>query len=97
MPYVKAQIDNTEFKIDEPSGVIRDRTETTVDGTPATTFFGNNAEMGDTREVLVHQGRLPVRGHHLQRTRLVAPTDLAELALHLRRSPRRRRTVKTVC
>jgi hypothetical protein len=58
-PYSGTQITNAQFKLDEPSGVVLDRTDTTVSGVPATTFFGHNDEIGDTREVwFIHGGFL---------------------------------------
>ena len=50
-PYTGTQITETRFKLDEPSGIIRERSDVMIDGVRATMFFGNNAIMGDTREV----------------------------------------------
>lgn len=58
-PYDMAQIDETEFKLDEPSGTFNDPTNVVIDGTQATMFYGSNAIMGDTREVwFIHGGFL---------------------------------------
>jgi hypothetical protein len=58
-PYSGTQITDAQFQLDEPSGVIQDRTDTTVDGVQATTFFGHNDAIGDTREVwFIHGGFL---------------------------------------
>ncbi len=50
-PYSGSQITEQEFKLDEPSGVDNDPTPVTIDGVPATMFYGSNPEMGDTREI----------------------------------------------
>jgi hypothetical protein len=58
-PYSGALITEQEFKLDEPSGVDNQPTHVTVDGVPATMFFGNNSVMGDTREIwFIHGGFL---------------------------------------
>lgn len=58
-PYAKTEIDQERFKLDEPSGVMDQPTDITIDGTRATMFFGRNGIMGDTREVwFVHTGSL---------------------------------------
>jgi hypothetical protein len=57
--YVGTQITPERFKLDEPSGVRTDPTDVIIDGTRATMFWGNNALMGDTREVwFIHDGFL---------------------------------------
>jgi len=50
-PYSGSQITEARFKIDEPSGVENDPTHVTIDGVPATMFYGSNSVMGDTREI----------------------------------------------
>ena len=58
-PYSGTQITEQEFKLDEPSGVENHPTHVTVDGVPATMFYGNNSIMGDTREIwFIHGGFL---------------------------------------
>jgi len=58
-PYSGTQITDQEFKLDEPSGVIQQQTDVMIDGVRATMFYGNNAIMGDTREVwFIHGGYL---------------------------------------
>jgi hypothetical protein len=58
-PYANAEIDEQRFKLDEPSGVMDQPTDITIDGARATMFFGRNSIMGDTREVwFVHAGSL---------------------------------------
>jgi hypothetical protein len=58
-PYANAEIDEQRFKLDEPSGVMDQPTDITIDGARATMFFGRNSIMGDTREVwFVHSGSL---------------------------------------
>jgi hypothetical protein len=51
IPYDEPQIDKARFKLDEPSGVVNDPTKVTIDGVQAIMFYGNNPEIGDTREV----------------------------------------------
>jgi hypothetical protein len=58
-PYSDSQITEQEFKLDEPSGVENQPTPVTIDGAPATMFFGNNSIKGDTREIwFIHGGFL---------------------------------------
>jgi hypothetical protein len=58
-PYGGTQITEQEFKLDEPSGVENQPTRVTVDGVPATAFYGSNSVMGDTREIwFIHGGFL---------------------------------------
>src|SRR5258708_1735178 len=49
--YTENTITPERFKIDDPSGVMKDATTTTVAGIQATSFAGYNPTMGDTREV----------------------------------------------
>jgi hypothetical protein len=56
VPYDKTQVDQARFKMDEPSGVLGQPTNVVVGGAQAVMFFGNNAIMGDTREVWFVRG-----------------------------------------
>jgi hypothetical protein len=56
-PYSATQITEQEFKLDEPSGVDNQPTPVTIDGVPATMFYGSNSVMGDTREIWFIHGR----------------------------------------
>ena len=49
--YNQTQITPERFKLDEPSGVRKEPVDVVIGGVRATSFFGNNAVMGDTREV----------------------------------------------
>jgi hypothetical protein len=51
IPYSGDHIDDARFKLDQPSGVIKDPLDVMIDGVRGTMFFGQNAIMGDTREV----------------------------------------------
>jgi hypothetical protein len=51
IPYSGQRVSEERFKLDEPSGVRKQLIAIVIDGTPATMFFGNNAIMGNTREV----------------------------------------------
>ena len=58
-PYSKKQIDAAQFKLDEPSGVVKDQQDVLIDGARGTKFYGYNAALGDTREVwFIHNGFL---------------------------------------
>jgi len=58
-PYGGTQIDQTRFKLDEPSGRYVDPQQVVIDGAQATLFTGYNPIMGDTREVwFIHGGYL---------------------------------------
>ena len=46
-----AQITDERFRIDEPSGVMKEPVDFTLDGTPARTFYGYDTLIGDTREI----------------------------------------------
>ncbi|MDB5195409.1 MAG: hypothetical protein JWO84_593 [Parcubacteria group bacterium] len=50
-PYSDTQITSARFKLDEPSGVMKNPTPIVIDGVPASMFFSTNPIMGDTREV----------------------------------------------
>ncbi len=51
VPYKENQISAERFKMDVPSGVIKDKSDILIGGAPATMFYSTNAVMGDTREV----------------------------------------------
>jgi hypothetical protein len=50
-PDGERQVSAVRFKMDEPSGVMESPQQITINGVPATAFFGANDVMGDTREV----------------------------------------------
>ena len=59
VPYDKSEITRERFLTDDPSGVMKDAKDITIDGTPAKSFFGYNDQMGNTREVwFIHGGYL---------------------------------------
>ncbi len=49
--YNGAQITEERFKLDEPSGVMKDPVDFTLDGAPARSFYGYDPQIGDTHEV----------------------------------------------
>lgn len=51
VPYSGTQVSEERFKEDEPSGVMQNSANVTVDGTFGTMFFGNEIPLGDTREI----------------------------------------------
>ena len=51
VPYDKPEITREQFLTDDPSGVMDDAQQITIDGVPAKSFFGHNDQMRDTREV----------------------------------------------
>jgi hypothetical protein len=51
VPYAQSTITPERFRKDDPSRVMKDAKEITVDGAPAKSFYGYNDDMGDTREV----------------------------------------------
>ena len=58
-PYSGTRVTEARFKTDEPSGTFNQPTHVTVDGVPATAFYGSNSAMGDTREIgFIHDGFL---------------------------------------
>lgn len=58
-PYSEVQITPERFKMDIPSGVIKNSVHMIIDGAPAEAFFSTNAVLGDTREVwFIHDGFL---------------------------------------
>lgn len=52
-PYKGQQISKERFKLDEPSGVIKDPVDVLVDGVRGTIFYGYNETLGDTRELWI--------------------------------------------
>jgi hypothetical protein len=50
-PVNDTKITPERFKLDEPSGIIREQRDTMIDGVPATTFVGFTAGVGQTREI----------------------------------------------
>lgn len=59
VPYTAQQVSTARFKRDEPSGVMQDPQNLSIDGVPATMFFSTNVSLGATREVwFIHGGYL---------------------------------------
>ncbi len=59
IPYHGTHVTAERFKLDEPSGVLKDPTNILIGGVPATMFYSTNPIMGDTREVwFIHDGFL---------------------------------------
>jgi hypothetical protein len=56
VPYTASQVSMQRFKMDEPSGVMRDPQNLNIDGAFATMFLGKNDLLGDTREVWFIRG-----------------------------------------
>lgn len=50
-PFGGNTITETRIKTDNPSGVVEQMAEATIDGQKGITFFGKNEVMGETREV----------------------------------------------
>jgi hypothetical protein len=58
-PYDQPKITQATFLMDEPSGVMNDPQNITIDGVPATEFFSTNSVMGASREIwFLHGGFL---------------------------------------
>jgi hypothetical protein len=58
-PYDQPKITQATFLMDEPSGVMNDPQNTTIDDVPATEFFSANSAMGASREIwFLHGGFL---------------------------------------
>ncbi len=51
VPYDKTEVTPEQFKKDSPLGVMKEPVEIMIDGTRATMFFGQDAALGETREV----------------------------------------------
>jgi len=59
VPYDEPKITQATFLMDEPSGVMNDPQNITIDGAPATEFFSTNAAMGASAEIwFLHGGFL---------------------------------------
>ena len=59
VPYGAQQVSTERFKKDEPSGVMQDPRDVTIDGAIATSFYSTDAALGDTAEVwFIHGGYL---------------------------------------
>lgn len=50
-PYSESEITPERFRMDVPSGVMKEPTDIYIDSARATIFFSENALMGETREV----------------------------------------------
>ena len=58
-PYAEPAITQARFLMDEPSGVMNDPQNITIDGAAATEFFSTNPAMGASREIwFLHGGYL---------------------------------------
>ena len=58
-PYDQPKITQATFLMDEPSGVMNDPQDITIDGAPATEFFSTNTAIGASREIwFLHGGFL---------------------------------------
>ncbi len=53
LPYGEEKISKERFLLDAPSGVMASSTTMTLDGVTAGAFYGQDAEVGETREVWV--------------------------------------------
>lgn len=51
LPYGENQVSEKRFKMDIPSGVIKEPVDVMIDNVRATAFFSTNSVMGNTREV----------------------------------------------
>lgn len=59
IPYGQSKITDERFHLDEPSGVMNNPVNITIDGTSATEFQSTNQAMGTTREIwFLHGGLL---------------------------------------
>ena len=59
VPFSGTTIDTGRFRLEEPSGVMKEPKEVTVGGARGTMFYGYNPTMGDTCEVwFIHGGFL---------------------------------------
>lgn len=58
-PYTEPQVSPERFKADNPSGVMKEPVNVTIDGANATMFYSTDPNVGDTREVwFIHNGYL---------------------------------------
>jgi hypothetical protein len=69
VPYTETQITQSRFLLDDPSGVMQEPVDVTVDGVRGTIFFSTNPIMGDTRE------RWFIRGDYLYEVTTYKPLD----------------------
>ena len=51
VPYTGDTVSDKRFKMDEPSGVMKEPTQVLIDGAQATAFWSSNTLFGETREV----------------------------------------------
>lgn len=51
VPYDEPTVSEKRFKMDVPSGVMKDPIQITIDGVSATAFWSTNSLFGETREV----------------------------------------------
>ena len=59
VPYAGSQVSTSRFAQDEPSGVMQSPQNVTIDGATGSSFFGQDAALGDTAEVwFIHGGYL---------------------------------------
>src|SRR3989344_6886771 len=56
VPYAGTQVTSAQFKGDVPSGVMKDPLNITIDGATATSFFSENALLGETAAIWVIRG-----------------------------------------
>ena len=56
VPYSESKVSEKQFKLDEPSGVMKAPSNMEVDGVFATRFYSANVAMGDTLEVWFIRG-----------------------------------------
>ena len=80
-PIKGTQITEERFLMDEPSGVRKDQTETSIDGAQALAFHGFDAVMGQT--YVVYQRRFSLRSLHIQRARTWAQRNNVHLAIYI--------------
>lgn len=51
VPYAEATVSDKRFKMDEPSGVMKEPTQVVIGGISATAFWSTNMVFGEAREV----------------------------------------------
>jgi hypothetical protein len=56
VPYAAYQVSLARFREDEPSGVMQSPQNVTINGTPATSFYGSDQTLGPTAEVWFIRG-----------------------------------------
>ena len=82
-PYNGKQIDTARFKLDEPSGVMKEPKDVFIGGTAATMFFSTNAVMGDTREVWFIRGGFLYEVTTYKELDTWLAQDYADVEIHL--------------